>query len=263
MSEAAERARALWSGGNYPQIAARFEGIAQEMVEAVATGPGIALLDVATGTGNVALAAARQGAEVTGVDVTPRMLQLAAERSHASGVPVTWVEAEASDLPLDSGTFDVVTSCMGVIFAPDPPGAAAELARVLRPGGNLVLASWIPDRQRDRIVEPIRRRFSPPDGAPDPDDWGRPDVVTALLKGAGFADVKTAERPFSWAFSDADSAVAFFSENSPLHAAALAALPDAERAVVREELRDAIADQAGHEIAVSIDSPWMLVTATR
>ncbi len=263
MSEAADRARQLWAGGNYPQIAARFEGIAQEMVQAVAIGPGIALLDVATGTGNVALAAARQGAEVTGVDVTPRMLQLGAERSQASGVPVTWVEAEASDLPLDDEAFDVVTSCMGVIFAPDQPGAAAELARVLRPGGHLVVASWVPDRQRDRIAGPLRRRFPRPPGTPDPDDWGRPDIVVPLLDDAGFTSIKTSERPFSWTFPDPDTAVGFFSENSPLHATALASLAEADRAGALQEMRDGIAGDAEANATVRIDSPWLLVTATR
>lgn len=263
MSEAADRARGMWSGGNYPQIAARFEGIAQEVVEAVAAGPGVALLDVATGTGNVALAAAGLGASVTGLDVTPRMLELAAERAEASGVTVTWVEAEAAGLPLEDAGFDAVTSCMGVMFAPDQAGAAAELARVLRPGGRLAVASWVPDRERDRISEPLRRRFPPPDETPDPTDWARPDAVTALLQNAGFTGVVTAERPFSWSFPDPDTAVAFFFEHSPPHAAALAALPTSEHPVVRQELRDGIARKAGPNAPVRIDSPWLLVTATR
>lgn len=262
-TDAITRIQRQWSGGDYRQIAARFTAVAEVLVEAVGAAEGVRLLDVATGSGNVALAAARRGAAVTGADVTPRMLELAHETAAAAGVTVTWVEAEASALPVPDSGFDAATSCFGVMFAPDPAGAAAELGRVLRPDGRLALASWSPRAEGDPFSDPLRRRFPPPPGAPDAQDWGRPEVVTERLAAAGFTAVTTEHRDFPWTFPDPDAAATFVVEVSPMHVALLSGLPEAERTAVRGEVRDAFAAAMRPDGTVRVTNPWLLTTATR
>ncbi len=145
------RASALWSSGNYPEIATRFEPIATDLLAALgAELTGRHLLDLAAGTGNVALAAATRGAIVTATDITPRMVQLGQARTVTAGLTVRWVLADVGALPFAAATVDFITSCFGVMFAADPPAAVAEMARVLRPGGQLALVIWCP------IVPPTR-----------------------------------------------------------------------------------------------------------
>lgn len=262
MSDSAARTRAVWSAGDYPQIAVRFEQVAEALVESADVKGGQRLLDVATGTGNVALAAARRRAVVTASDITPRMLELGRARAAAADLNLEWVEADMLDLPFDAGAFDTVASCFGVIFAPDPEAAAGELARVLRGGGRLALACWCPDPSRDRRDAPLRRRLKPDPTAPDPMDWGRPDIVTQRLS-VGFSDLTITQQPFTWAFDDANAAVDFFLTASPLHAATVAALPNEERSAVRAEMIAGLAEDAGPDGHVAYDIPWLLITATR
>jgi len=108
-------------------------------------GPGVELLDVATGSGNVALAAAKAGAKVTGLDLTPKLLDVARGRASAAGLEVEFVEGDAEELPFEQNSFDRVTSCFGVMFAPRQPVAAAELVRVARPGATIGVAAWTPE----------------------------------------------------------------------------------------------------------------------
>jgi ubiquinone/menaquinone biosynthesis C-methylase UbiE len=110
----------MWSLGDYQQLARQFEPTAVALVEACRIGPGMEVLDVAAGTGNVAVAAARQGARVVASDLTPRMVELGRERSAAEGLDIEWLEADAEDLPFEDGRFDVVASSFGAMFAPAP-----------------------------------------------------------------------------------------------------------------------------------------------
>ena len=121
----------VWGLGEYERVAQRIAPAAEALVEAAGVGPGTRVLDVAAGTGNVALAAAGRGARVTATDLSPRMVELG--RVRTSGVE--WSVADAQDLPFDDGTFDVVLSCFGSMFAPDRQRTADELLRVTRPGG--------------------------------------------------------------------------------------------------------------------------------
>lgn len=262
-TDAIARIQGLWSGGDYRQIAARFTAVAEVLVEAVGAAEGVRLLDVATGSGNVALAAARRGAVVTGADVTPRMLELAREAAAAAGLTVTWIEAEASALPVPDAGLGAATSCFGVMFAPDPAAAAGELGRALRPGGRLGLASWSPRAEGDPFSDPLRRRFPQPPGAPDAQDWGRPEVVTERLAAAGFTAITTERRDFPWTFPNPEAAAAFVVEASPMHVALLSGLPEAERTAVRGEVRDAFAAATRPDGTVLVTNPWLLTTATR
>jgi len=257
------RASALWSSGNYPEIATRFEPIATDLLAALgAELTGRHLLDLAAGTGNVALAAATRGAIVTATDITPRMVQLGQARTVTAGLTVRWVLADVGALPFAAATVDFITSCFGVMFAADPPAAVAEMARVLRPGGQLALVIWCPDRPTDTLWEPLLgQRPRPPAATVDPSDWGRPHVLAGWLRPA-FTDVAIARWPFSWDFPTVTAALDYFLTASPRHAAALAALPPDERAGLRVELSTRLSVMSAGDV-ISLPSPYQLVTARR
>jgi SAM-dependent methyltransferase len=162
----------LWSGGRYELVAARFAGIHHALVERLAPEPAERWLDVATGTGEVALRAARTGAAVTGLDIAPRLLEQARSRNS----DIEWVEGDAQALPFADGAFDVVSSCFGLIFAPDQEAAAAELARVCQ--GRLGLTVWRPNEGPHAIYAAFSGEQR---ASPSSDDWGREDRLYELL----------------------------------------------------------------------------------
>src|SRR5688572_27185400 len=137
-----ERHHATWAAGDYAAVAAYIEDVAALCAERAGVGPGAELLDIATGTGNVALEAAQRGATVTGLDLTPGLLETARERAAAAGLDIAWVTGDAEALPFQDGSFDAATSTFGLMFAPRHAVAARELTRVLRPGGRFVLSTW-------------------------------------------------------------------------------------------------------------------------
>jgi SAM-dependent methyltransferase len=171
LTQAAE----LWSKGDYDALAERFAPIHDRLVERLDPQPGDRWLDVATGTGRVAARAAAAGAEVVGTDIAPRMLEIA--RTHAPEVAFELGDAQA--LSYEDASFDAVSSCFGVIFAPDHEATASELARVCR--GRLGLTSWRPDDELRELYE--RFESWPPEGK-EPFEWGRREHVEGLLGGA-------------------------------------------------------------------------------
>jgi SAM-dependent methyltransferase len=174
------------------------------------------VLDVAVGTGNTALEAVRRGATATGVDLTPRQLELARARADAEGAALDLHEGNAEDLPFPDGGFDAVVSVFGVIFAPDHVRAAAEMVRVCAPGGTVGLTAWTAS---DGWYRNWRTRASalvppPPPGTAQPDDWGEVDEATRRLTAAGLEDVTAEPHELQWTFADADEAVTFFLANA-------------------------------------------------
>jgi SAM-dependent methyltransferase len=172
MSSAAE----LWSGGEYELVAARFAEIHDALVESLAPQAGERWLDLATGTGEVAVRAARAGAHVTGLDIAPRLL----EQARSKSAEIDWVEGDAQALPFPDGAFDVVSSSFGLIFAPDQETVAGELARVCR--GRVGLTVWRPNEGPHALYA----AFGGEQPAwPSADDWGREERLRELL-GAAF-----------------------------------------------------------------------------
>jgi SAM-dependent methyltransferase len=157
---------------------------AARLVEFAAIRPGERVLDVGTGTGVVAITAARTGAEVSAVDLTPPLLQHAHENARLAGVDVSWQEGDAEELPFPDGTFDVVVSQFAHMFAPRPDVAIGEMRRVLKPGGRVAFSTWPPDQFVGRLFGIVRRHSPapPPDVAPPP-LWGDPAVVSQRLSG--------------------------------------------------------------------------------
>jgi SAM-dependent methyltransferase len=178
--------KALWAMGDYPCIARRIAPVGELLVQRLGAGPGIEMLDVATGAGNVAIPAALSGAKVTGLDITPELLEVARARAREAGVEVEFVEGDAEALPFPDDSFDRVSSCMGVMFAPRHDQAARELLRVTRPGGTIAVAAWTPEGLIGQFFA-ITTSFMPPPppGLQPPVMWGREDHVRELLGAPG------------------------------------------------------------------------------
>lgn len=225
----------LWGSADYSGLARRLEPAADALVDAAAPQSGEHVLDVAAGTGNVAIRAAARGAKVTAADIAPRMVQLGRQRT---GETVEWIEADVEDLPILDNTVDVVLSAFGVIFAPRPEVALAQLRRVLKPGGRLALTAWTADSYIAQRAE-IIRRFVPPDPAvPDTLTWGDPQILRQRLS-TEFTKISIERRSLPWHFDSPQQMTAFYDAHSAAYRAAKQAAGDRS-----EEMAAAIERQA-------------------
>ena len=178
----------MWGSGNYAAVAEKITRSADTVLERAGVAPGMDVLDVACGTGNATIPAAKAGARVTGLDFSPRLLEVARERSADAMVEIDWVEGDAQELPFEDASFDRVVSCFGHMFAPDHEQTAAEMKRVLRPGGAIAVACWTPEGGAGRMFGALAQILPPPPpGAQPPILWGTEDHVRKLLGEADFA----------------------------------------------------------------------------
>jgi SAM-dependent methyltransferase len=180
-------ARAAWAAGDYPAVAERtLWPVGERVVRRLAVTEGEDVLDVACGSGNAAIRAAAAGGRVVGVDITPELFAAGRRLAAAAGVEIDWVEGDAEDLPFADASFDVATSVFGCMFAPRHRVAAAELARVLRPGGRLCVTAWTPDGDMGKFFRTLGGYMPPPPpGVEPPLLWGTEDHVRALFEGTG------------------------------------------------------------------------------
>jgi SAM-dependent methyltransferase len=183
-----EGQRKMWTVGDYADIARTIAAVAGLVVERAQAAPGVSLLDVATGSGNVAIPAALAGSSVTGLDLTPRLLEVARGRAADAGLDVRFVEGDAEELPFEDASFDRVTSCFGVMFAPRQQLAAGELARVARPGARIVFTAWTPEGLNGRMFKTVGSYMPPPPPELEsPTMWGSEDHVRSLFADTGAA----------------------------------------------------------------------------
>jgi SAM-dependent methyltransferase len=168
----------VWSVGSYERIAARFAPVQDELVERLRVQPGDRLLDLATGTGEVAIRAARAGADVTAIDIAEPMLEKARRRAEEAGVAVKFDLGDVEYLPYDDACFDALSSNFGLVFAPDHANVAAELARVTCSGGRIAFTAWKPN---PKLGELYRRFTDEPIEGREAYEWGREDHVEAML----------------------------------------------------------------------------------
>ncbi|WP_193043605.1 class I SAM-dependent methyltransferase [Mycolicibacterium baixiangningiae] len=179
----AAKHRAMWASGDYPKLAADLVApLGPVLVDALGIGTGDRVLDVAAGTGNAAIPAARTGAAVTASDLTPELLEHGRAVAEKEGVELEWREADAHSLPFGDNDFDAVMSCIGVMFAPYHQRAADELLRVCRPGGTIGLINWTPEGHIGRLFATMKPYMPPPpQGASPPPLWGREEHVRDLF----------------------------------------------------------------------------------
>jgi SAM-dependent methyltransferase len=194
-----QRMRGAWMAGDFGQIARYTAHCGEAFVDGLQIQPGTRALDVACGTGNLAIPAARKGARVWGLDIAPNLLEQARQRAAAEGLDATFEEGDAEQLPYPDAHFDVVMSMFGAMFAPRPELAAAELARVCRPGGRIAMANWTPDGFVATQFALGNRYVPPPEGVPPPVLWGDERVVRQRL-GDYASEILTARQTVDFDF---------------------------------------------------------------
>jgi ubiquinone/menaquinone biosynthesis C-methylase UbiE len=185
-----QRMRGAWMAGDFGQIARYSVKFAEEFVARLPIAAGALVLDVACGTGNLAIPAARKGAQVWGIDIATNLLEQARQRASAENLQAVFEEGDAEQLPFPDAHFDLVISMFGAMFAPRPELVAAELARVCRPGGIIAMANWTPDGFIAKQFAMGNRYVPPPEGIPPPVLWGDEQVVRKRL-GAFASNIAT------------------------------------------------------------------------
>jgi ubiquinone/menaquinone biosynthesis C-methylase UbiE len=207
-----ERQRLAWQTGDYPRVGVMMQLIAEQLVEAADVRAGQRVLDVACGQGNAALAAARRNAQATGVDYAPNLLEQGLQRARAEHLQIDFKEADAEDLPFPDGSFDLVLSTVGVMFAPNQERTAGELVRVTRPGGRIALASWEPRGMGGDLFKIVARYAPPPPGVRPVALWGSREHLTELF-GDRVQWTSSLSRDHFWRFRSAEQFSAFFREH--------------------------------------------------
>jgi SAM-dependent methyltransferase len=195
------------------------------------------VLDVACGTGNATIPAAQRGAKVVGLDLTPELLKGGRAAAAEAGVEIDWIEGDAEALPFEDQSFDAVLSVFGAMFAPHHAVAAAEIARVLRPGGRMALANWTPDGNIGTFFATVGSHMPPPpEGFQPPPLWGTEDHVRGLFEGTG-VELSFESAVVNYRFDSAEHVMDFFEHKfGPVVMAKAALEPEGKWEALRADL---------------------------
>lgn len=249
--------RQMWGLADYGALAERLAPAAAALVEAAAPPVGSRVLDLAAGTGTVAVLAAQRGAHVTACDISPRMVELGRQASAAAGLAIDWHEGNAEALPLADSSFDFVLSSFGMIFVPRPAVALGELRRVLVSGGLAGFTAWTSDGFFGAMTKLMRDWLPPPAGIADVLDWGRQLGVRELLTAASLTSLRMQLHTVPWRFDSPPAMTEFLLAHSPVHQASARTL--GERASEMFRAVERLANPNGGP--VQIDAEYLLVTA--
>jgi SAM-dependent methyltransferase len=217
--EFAELKKALksaWMAGDFGRIAKLNENRGQEFIDRLGLKPGMRVLDVACGTGNQSLPAARTGADVTGLDLASNLLEQAKEAAQKEGLKIRFIEGDAEELPFEAGEFDVVLSMFGAMFAPRPERVAAEFLRVCKPGGLIAMANWTPGSFSGQMFKINGKYSPPPPGMPAPVLWGDEAVVRQRFGPKARIDATKRELIFDMPFGPAEVVETFRNYFGPM-----------------------------------------------
>jgi len=235
-----KRQQATWASGDFGRIGVTLQIVGETLCEAVDVGAAEKVLDVAAGNGNASLAAARRFADVTSTDYVPELLEQGRQRAAADGLAMKTQVADAENLPFEPDSFDVALSTFGVMFAPNQARAAAELMRVVMPGGRIGLASWTPDGFIGELFKLVGRFVPPPAGLSPPAAWGTETRLVELF-GAQAAHLHTTRKQFNFRYVSAEHWIDEFRRwYGPTHKA-FAALDEAGQAQLDAALHDLLA----------------------
>jgi len=230
-----QRQQATWASGDYAAVGALIVPVAERLVDLADLRAGSRVLDVATGSANAAIAAARLHCDVVGIDYVESLLDRGRERAAAERLTLDLRAGDAESLPFPDGSFDAVLSVFGSMFAPSHPQTAAEMLRVTRPGGTVALASWTPDGFLGALFRVVAQYAPPPPGIPSPMLWGTADHLASLF-GPEVEWLHTTET-FTFRFPTAQAFVDYFAEHYGPTLKAIAAAGDRAR-----ELRAALTE---------------------
>ena len=231
--------RATWASGDYTVVGTTLQIVGESLCEGIDLRPGSTVLDVAAGNGNATLAAARRFCEVTSTDYVDTLLDAGRRRADAEGLNVAFQIADAEALPFDDATFDVVLSTFGVMFTPDQQRAAAEMARVCRPGGTIAMANWTPDSFIGQLFKTLGSHIPPAPGVRSPALWGTREGLDGLFGGT-VRKIEIAPRVFYFRYRSFDHFLNVFrTYYGPIHKAFIA-LGDKAPAL-ENDMRDLVA----------------------
>jgi SAM-dependent methyltransferase len=256
--------RATWISGDFGQIARFMTAEADEFINRLGLKPGSKVLDVACGTGNLALPAARLGANVTGVDIAPNLVEQARVNAAREGLKAQFDEGDAEALPYEEASFDAVMTMFGAMFAPRPELVAAELKRVTRPGGLVAMANWTPAGFIGQMFKVVAAHVPPPAGMPSPLLWGVDEKVRERF-GDGFAKIETRPRnmTFAFPFSPTEVVEHFRVYYGPTNKA-FGALDENAQAATRKDLVDLwTKNNQATDGTTSVEAEYLEVVATR
>jgi SAM-dependent methyltransferase len=254
----------MWMAGDFGQIARHIEAGAEEFIARLAPQPGERVLDVACGSGNLAIPAARRGAIVTGVDIATNLLEQARARAAAENLTIQFDEGDAEKLPYDDATFDTVVTMFGAMFAPRPELVAAELTRVCRPGGRIAMANWTPEGFVGQMFKVTGKHVPPPPNMPSPLKWGDEETVRERLRD-GIADLQLTRRmcEFKYPFPPAEVVETFRLYYGPTQRA-FAALDDDAQSALRADLEHLWAEHnQATDGTTQSEGEYLEVVATR
>jgi SAM-dependent methyltransferase len=256
-----DRSRESWDAADYGPLGERLMPAARELVDACAVSAGQDVLDVAAGTGNAAAVAAAEGARAVASDFATGQVERGRARTAAEGLDVEWAVADVEDLPFDDASFDCVVSVFGAMFGPRPERVAAELFRVLRPGGTVGMANWLNRGFQSEMFEALDK-YAPnrPAELPNPRDWGEEDVVRQRFEGLA-GSVVVEQRSLPWRFGSFGEMAALFRNHGPR---GLGELPEDQLAALVGELQ-AVVDRwnSATDGSVAIDAEYTLVVARK
>lgn len=257
------RQQGAWSSGDYAVVGATLQIVGEDLCEALDLRAGQKVLDVAAGNGNVSLAAARRWCDVTSTDYVPALLERGRQRASADRLTIKFQEADAEALPFGDNAFDAVVSTFGVMFTPDQEKAAAEMARVCRPGGKIGLANWTPEGFIGQLFKTLGQHLPPPAGVKSPALWGKRERLTELF---GSTAASIAAEPYTFAFryrSPAHFIDVFRTYYGPL-LKAFDALEPAKQAALHADVMDLIArfNRSGDSTMV-VPSEYLEVVITK
>ncbi|MDF3036857.1 MAG: methylase involved in ubiquinone/menaquinone biosynthesis [Paucimonas sp.] len=228
--------KATWMSGDYGHFAKYLEPGALDFLSRLAIEPGTRMLDVACGAGQIAIPAAHAGVDVTGIDIAANLIEQAQTRAQAESVQVKFEEGDAEDLPYENGSFDLVVSLIGAMFAPRPELVARELLRVCRRGGRIVMANWTPEGHVGQMFKIIGKHVPPSPLMPSPLKWGDEATVRERLA-PGASDIQCIKRmyPMRYPFPPAQVVELFCTYYGPTNRA-IAALDPEGQAALRTDL---------------------------
>jgi SAM-dependent methyltransferase len=261
---ATQTQQAMWAKGDFAEVAPLVVPVSENLADSMQLLPDERVLDVACGSGNCALAAARRTwGNVIGADFVPALLERGRERAAAERLGVEFVEADAQNLPFGDGEFDVTVSVFGVMFAPDHQRAADELLRVTKAGGRIGVASWCPDGGlQDFFATIVKHTGGPPPGSP-PVLWGAEDHVRELF-GDSVSNLRAERLKSRQAFRSAEHYIDFFRDYfGPIQAAFEAVGPEGEQGL-RSDLEAVLENlSVGDQDALVVEPEYLQVLATR